>query len=419
VQNGDATAGDIPYTYTDGAFSSGAGTMHNIAIPTGISASGTATGTRASGPFAILDTVYQGLQTILGVAPNTSFPDLVIAWGNTVSLGTFFSSGSPQYISLLSGLTADTDEFDQHVIAHEFGHYIEFNFSRSDSIGGAHTFGEKLDPRLAFGEGFGYAFAGIVLNNTDARDTATNNGNSFSTGFNIETNPPTNQVGSNEDYGCWCSETSVYSVLWDLYDSAADANDTVAMGFAPLWNVLVNAQRTTPAFTTIFPFVTALKAARPGDVAAINTLLLAQNIDGTDAWGAGETHVPTSVPSNAALPLYTTITRGGGAVTLRTVNDAGTDNKLGDHRFLRFTPATSVTANISVATTNASNDPDFRMRRSGTLVLLENDPPPGPETGTVAVTANTTYVLDVYDCDNGCSTPQGTSGDFDLTVTIN
>ena len=99
----------------------------------------------------------------------------------------------------------------------------------------------------------------------------------------------------------------MWSILWDLYDSAADANDTLALGFAPIWNVLTGAQRTTPAFTTIFSFITALKAARPGDAAAINTLVAAQNIDGIDAFATGETHVPTNdVAAAAALPLFTT-----------------------------------------------------------------------------------------------------------------
>jgi len=418
VQNGES--GDAPYTYTDGPFNSVSGTTHDIDIPTGINDSGTATGARASGPFAILDTIYQGLQTVLDVAPDTNFPDLIVAWGSNASLGTFFSPEGPQYISLLSSLNADTDEFDQHVIAHEFGHYIEFNFSRTDSIGGQHAFGEKIDPRVAFGEGFGYAFAGMVLNNTDARDTATNNGNSFSTGFDIETNPPTSPIGApDDDYGCWCSESSVYSLLWDFYDSAADANDNIALGFAPLWSIMVGEQRTTPAYTTIFPFVTALKAAHPLDAAAINTLLAAQNINGTDAWGSGESHVPTSIPAIAALPLYTTITRGGGPVILHTVNNEGVDNKLGNHRFLRFATATSATVAVSVSTTNPSNNPDFTMKRRSTYVLYEDDLSPGPETGTTAVTNGTTYVLDVYDCDNGCPGSEELGGDYDLTVMIN
>ena len=148
------------------------------------------------------------------------------------------------------------------------------------------------------------------------RATAANdNGDLWSGVFNVETNPPTTPVGGNDNYGCWCSESSVWSILWDLYDNAADANDGIALGFQPIWNVLTGAQRTTPAYTTIFPFITALKAARPGDAGAINTLVAAQNIDATsiDAFATGETHVPTNVSAADALPLYTTITASGAA----------------------------------------------------------------------------------------------------------
>jgi hypothetical protein len=418
----DGTSGTNPYTFTDPAsFNSSAGTAHNVAIPTGISAAGVATGTRASAPFAILDTVYQGIQTIVGVAPTSNFPALIVDWGSQAT-GTFFFSGNPQYIALMSDLATDTDEFDQHVIAHEFGHYIENHFSRADNIGGPHGVGDKLDPRVAFGEGFGYAFAAIVLNDPVARDSANDNGDLWSGVFNVETNPSTTPVGGNDNYGCWCSESSVWSILWDLSDSAADANDGVALGFQPIWDVLTGAQRTTPAHTTIFPFITALKAARPLDAGAINTLVAAQNIDATniDAFATGETHVPTNISAADVLPLYTTITASGTPVVLRNVNDAGVENKLGNHRFLRFTPNISGSVTVTLNSSNTNNaDPDFRMQRAGTFVLIREDPPPQPETGTVSVTAGTTYVLDVYDCANGCSGEQGVAGDYNLSVTIN
>ena len=202
-----------------------------------------------------------------GVAPTTNFPALIVDWG--ISRPERSSLRAPPSTSRCCPISPrDTDEFDQHVVAHEFGHYIEHNFSRADNIGGSHGLGDKLDPRVAFGEGFGYAFAAIVLNGPDARDSGKNNSDFFSTNFPIEDNPQTNPVGApNDDYGCWCSESSVWSILWDLYDTAADANDTLALGFAPMWQVLTGPQRTTPAFTTIFPFITALKVARPGDAA--------------------------------------------------------------------------------------------------------------------------------------------------------
>jgi len=121
------------------------------------------------------------------------------------------------------------------------------------------------------------------------------------------------------------------------------------------------------------------------------------------------------------LPLYTTITRGFPVTGLRNVNDAGIINKLGNHRFLRFTPTASATVTVTLSSSNTNNaDPDFTMQRAGTFVVVERDGPPQPETGETPVTANTDYVLDVYDCGNGCLNNQGnTAGDYDLSVSIN
>jgi hypothetical protein len=422
VQDGET--GNNPYAYTEPTpFNSSAGVAHDVAIPTGIGSSGTATGTRASGPFAILDTIYQGIQTVIGVAPNSVFPTLVVDWGSQAD-GTFFQGGSIQRIALLSDLTEDTDEFDQHVIAHEFGHYIEYNFSRADNIGGSHALGDKLDPRVAFGEGFGYAFAGMVLNDPNARDSYFDGTMQRAAGFDLEFNPPANPAGAlGGNYGCWCSESSVWSILWDLYDNSADANDTLALGFGPIWNVLIGPQATTPAFTTIFSFITALKAQNGGSTTAINTLVAAQNIDAAtiDAYGSTETHFPASVPSVAALPLYTTANLGGPAVVLRNVDDAGRHNKLGNRRFIRFNVPTSRSVTITATSSNANApDIDFRVFQfsSGFFRSGEDPPSENPEVETFTAAAGD-YVLEVYDCANGCSSEQGTAGDYDLTVTVN
>jgi hypothetical protein len=431
----DGIAGNSPYTHRTAAFGSAAGVTRNIDIPTGISASGTATGaTRPSGPFAILDTVYTAQQAVIGVSPAIVFPALIVDWG-TQNAGTFFSTQTNQHIALLADLTEDTDEFDQHVVAHEFGHYIESNFSRADNIGGAHGLGDRLDPRVAFGEGFGYAFAAIVLNDPIARDSffgdvTPNDGIvnpvHASGGFNVETNPSTSPPGiGNDREGCWCSESSVWSILYDIYDSPADGNDTLALGLQPIWNVLIGDQKNTPALTTIFSFVTALKASQPGSAAAINTLVGAQNIDAANinAFATTETHFPNSgtvaVAQTAALPIYTTTTLGAASTVLRNVDDAGNYNKVGNHRFVRFNVPSARNVTIDLATSNATNnDPDYVIYRIGDFVNSGENPPPGPENHTFNLAAGD-YVLDVYDCANGCSGEQGTAGDYDLTLTIN
>ena len=412
------------YSYTDPTtVNSNNGTGHNIDIPSGISTTGTVTGTRASAPFAILDTVYKGKLLVLSAAPNTNFPELVLDWAPTNPGGqTYFdSSQDPQLIVLSADPAEDTDEFDQHVIAHEFGHYIEANYSRADNIGGSHGLGDKLDIRVAFGEGFGYAFGAMALGDPVSVDTFVFNGNNVSSTFDVEDNPPT----LNDSDGCWCSESSVWAVLWDLYDSSVDPNDAVALGFTPLWNVLITPQRTTPAFTSLFSFITAVKAANPAQAAAIDTLVSAQNTSTiTDIWGTGETHAPSNVASAAALPIYTDITIGGPAVQVLNVDDAGTYNTLGSRRYMRFTVNSTRTVTITANSSNPSvdKDTDFIVWRNGEVVALGFDPKEeNPETETFSATPGT-YLIDVYDCANGCDSPQGTlstPGDYTITVTVN
>ncbi len=421
----DGVPGTNPYTFTSAAFNSNVSTQ-DVVIPSGFDSSGNATGVRASGPFAILDTLYTAIQAVTGVAPTANFPALIVDWGSQTA-GTFFSTSGGQHIALMGDLTEDTDEFDQHVVAHEFGHYIERNFSRSDSIGGPHAVGDLLDPRVAFGEGFGYAFAAIVLNDPLVRDTYFDqNGAPQGGGFSVEINPPNLSTAGP---GCWCSETSVWSILWDLYDSSSDGSDGITLGLGPIWEVLTStapttSHRATPAVTSIFSFITALKAAQPGQAAAIDTLVSAQNIVAStiNAFAATETTNPLTPPNNA-LPVFTDIVVGTPVVLRSTGSAERRYNKLGNRRFLRFTPASTGTVTLTLSTTNTAptRDPDFLVFSSGALVRQgTNSSAEYPETETFSVTGGSTYIIDAYDCANGCDPDEpGTQGDYDLTVTIN
>ena len=418
VQNG--ITGTAPYSYTTASFSSTAGTK-NVDVPTGIASNGSAppqVSDRASGPFAILDTIYTGMQKVLGVEPSANFPELIVDWG-VQTVGSHFlppPSGT-QYIRLLADLTEDADEFDQHVIAHEFGHYIEHNFSRADNIGGSHALGEKLDMRVAFGEGFGYAFAAIVLDDPVVRDGFVNAGTQVSGIFNVENNPVS---------GCWCSESSVAAILWDLYDTGAEGTDNITVPFSTLWSLLVTPQRVTPAFTSIFSYITALKAAQPALNGVINSLVSGQNINSSTIDAFATTEV--TAPFSGMLPLYADISKGGGAVSVRSIDDGGYYNKAGNSGYFRFVPSVSGPVTVSLTTTNtdAFRDPDFVVWNTGVDVRLGfGGSSEYPETETFNVTAGQTYVIEAYDCANGCavedsdSTPPGVHGDYTLTMTIN
>ena len=159
--NSDAVYGGITAAInleTDNSF--------DVNIPSGWSGSATSgsySSTRMAAPFAILDDIYTSVAKFNTARSGISFPELKVNWSiNNIAssgdksdgiIGTSHWDGSELYI--LGKADSDTDEYDTHVIVHEWGHYFENKLGRSDNIGGSHvTFGDVLDPRVAFGEGW-------------------------------------------------------------------------------------------------------------------------------------------------------------------------------------------------------------------------------------------------------------------------
>jgi hypothetical protein len=405
VRNGDRASGNL-YAHDGAAFNSGAGTTADVEIPSGWDAAmRRPNGTRASAPFAILDTIYRAMEFVRIVAPGADFPPLTIDWSTSNTPGqTFYTRDlNGSRLSLSGQADADIDEFDAHTIAHEFGHYIEDRFSRSDSIGGAHTFGDRLDPRVAFGEGWGYAFAAMVLGDPQIRD-ALGAGQARELQFNIEEDVSLNQG--------WYSEGSVQEILWDLFDEANDGTDAVALGFAPLWSVMTNPQISTNALTSIFSFVTALKQQLPAQAGAVDAIVSDEaTVSSTmDVFATTETN---NAQSQDVLPVYTPIEVGGTALTVRSTDDFGTDNKLSNSRFLRFVPNSS-SVRIT-ATADAGRDPDVLVLRRGDVIAVGVTP--ANEDFTVRVTPGDTYVIETYDCGNAECGPQQ-PGDIDIRVAV-
>lgn len=374
------------------------------------------TGTRAAAPFAILDTVYSAKELILTASANAAFPALNLYWSttnkptknlfctNSGDIGTtFYTAGvadagnCTQGGALLAGIyvlgdftQGDTDEFDQNVIAHEYGHYIEDKFSRSDSIGGQHGAGDRLDLRVAFGEGWGNAYSGMVLADPVYRDSFGGISNEF--GFNLETD---NLVAEG-----WFSEFSVGEILWDIFDSVADGNDQVSLGFPPIFSVLTGAQRQTDALTSIFPFADSLRAANPTQAAGINALLSGESISVSDAFANNELN-DGGVGNPDVVPIYTTnVTLNAGPVQVCTNASVGTYNKIGNRRFLRLDLAAAATVNIAatgLVGTQASPPPDPDV-----ILWTRGVPFASEEFGTQEVLTRPlgsgTHVIELYEC---------------------
>lgn len=357
----------------------------NLHAPSGSDGS-SYTSARRAAPFAILDTVYKSMQLVLSVQSTVNFPALTIEWSETNSAGSYYTN---QTISLY-GYLLDTDEYDEHVIAHEWGHYFQDMFSRDDSIGGPHSGGDILDIRVAFSEGFGNAFSAMVLGDSLYRDSQ-----GLTAGFTI------NVESNNCNNDGWYNECSVQSVLYDFYDMDSDTNDAFNLGFGEIYQVLVDVDklRDSDAFTSLFSFITAFKSLPSivGSESAIDNLLDAQSITssimddfGTTATVAGGSSIP--------LPPYllgTDVFSGATQVCSSSVH--GGYNGLGVSRYVRFTVPSTTSYLFQASKVNGLNsaDPDMYLYHKGQLLAAGESWNTNSESFAAALEVGKEYILEL------------------------
>jgi len=322
------------------------------------------TGIRQSAPFAILDSIYHAMKKVLEADPNAFFPKLKVNWSvNNVPNGTgnenelrdgligttHFDGEESLYI--LGKENLDTDEFDDHIIVHEWGHYFEEKFSRADSIGGSHGSGDRLDIRVSFGEGWGNAWSAIATDNPIYFDTQ---GVRQSDGFYMDI-----ENGESLIKGFF-SEDSIQHILYDIYDSNDDGADRLSMGFKPIYKTLTTFQKNTKAFTSIFTFIKGLEEQNPSKMDKIDTILESENIS----------HINDIYGSNIDSNLYGDIvdlSNGYGCTSGRY----GIFNKLYNHKYLRFNIEESGYYQIEVVQNNGSgSDPDFGVYKTSPFTHL-------------------------------------------------
>jgi hypothetical protein len=456
------------YVMDSAVFNSG---TTDISRPTMVAGTGwggsSYTGPRVAAPFAILDSIYRAMQLILGEEPSASFPALDAYWspdnGTTPRTGSFedsFANGNlgvsfyfrgpigngtivGPSLFLLGKDGDDTEEFDRHVIVHEWGHYFEDIFSRSDSIGGSHGLGDILDKRVAFGEGWATALSAIVLDDPSYCDSLWFGGVLRGFEINAENEP------ANSDEG-WYNEVSVIKFLYDLWDTEADiAADSGSIGFGPIFDVMTGPQVFTEAFTSVFSFATELKQVS-GEDAFIDALLTHYGINSNvDIWGSNETNDSDSGNLvNDVFPLYTALNLGvTERVCVNSQFDTSRDgNKLSEHRYLRFDLLSRSSVTMSVTTVSADgaapsspadpnfdctsldpgdplahtySDPDFYLWTRGDLYWIGGSCEPNSEVGTTGLLDPGTYVIDLNefrheDADTAESYPSRVC--FDVTV---
>jgi hypothetical protein len=460
----DNTAGNALYAIDSQAVSpSSSSVTVNVNARTGYSASTrNLTGQRESAPFAILDMIWRAKELVQQAEPGLALPAVDVFWSTrnsnalptacfgdpnpqTGEIGTSFYIGGdvsaargPGCATISRGIYVlgdssgdlgdDLDEFDPSVIAHEFGHYYEDAFSRSDSMGGPHSLSSRLDMTLAFSEGWGNAFQGFVLEEGFYRDAVGTAGRS-GFGFTLEadaTRPFVESVG-------FYSESSVMDFLWDIYDSVDDGGDSVSLGFAPIHRVMREDMRGSAALTTIYVMATGLAAQSPASEAGIRQRLSRETISGFGEFGDGESAVAEDAE---AVPVYRTVAFGVPQTIVSTARFADPDfpdlrgfNRLGARRYFRIDVSPAGRLNV-VAQGAVGTDPDFNLLRNGipfdqSLCPAgedcdgENDSlSDGREAASYPGLAAGTYVLEVYDCSNLGASCRDTPGPGERSITV-
>lgn len=218
-----------------------------------------ATGNVAGGAFNILDKILDANEFLrtntescgatFSCTAFTVAPLVYTYWSPGVNPGRYFGIGPLSFylperneLYILGGSNgdidnSDTDHFDNTIILHEYGHYIENRYSITNSPGGEHNGDNILDPRLAWGEAWANFFQVQVTGIPFYRDT-------FGTPLG------TNGVFVNENLESGSADTpteaeegnfrefSVTRALVDLLDADdGSAPDDIQATFEEFWSV--------------------------------------------------------------------------------------------------------------------------------------------------------------------------------------
>lgn len=230
-----------------------------------------ADGSLEGGAFNILDQMLNANIWLRTATANcsSSFPEckpfqvapkIQAYWTRGFNPGTYFGGSAISFylhgqsqLFILGGLNGDVDNsdddhFDNSVIIHEYGHFIEDMFARTSSPGGSHNGNSIIDPRLAWGEGWANFFQASVTGIPVYRDTyGTPKGmNGVFLNENLEN--PQHDLPANPGEGLY-HEFSISRALWDIIDphpishqgtNEGPGTDNVTAPFFELWTVFTS-----------------------------------------------------------------------------------------------------------------------------------------------------------------------------------
>ena len=244
--------------------------------------------TEMAGALHLLDTVLRGALAVHAWT-GERVPPFYAYWGRGVTTEWSYYraqrvAGSGRYsVELLGGEpgrqgSTDTDEHDEAIILHEFGHFVMDVMTSDSSHGGTHPGGVLLDPGLAWEEGRASWFACAVLGNPIYVDTiGLEPQGSLRLAENLESQSADGPRGMG-------SEAGVMEILWDLSDGGPSDlpfalpdtdNDGVALGPAAVFGAMRTLAQQPGAYPDVTTFLRHLVRTNLADGLTVKNLLLA------------------------------------------------------------------------------------------------------------------------------------------------
>jgi hypothetical protein len=415
----DNTAANVLYALTEStASSTDARPRRDLHAASGL-ANGTYSAGRVAAPFAVLDTACKAMNAVLAGRNATQFGPLTFFWStkNTSDdngtlqhgkIGGAFFDRAAVAIYLRGDAAVNTDEFDEMVIAHEFGHFVTQTLSRSDSIGGDHSLLDYEDPRVAFDEGWATAFAGLALREPIYRDSdevATVSSPTREFYFDIRQRFPHANIPTG-----WFSESSMQRALYTLGSSVAVGGN--GMGLNALLQTLAGNYKQTEALASIFSYGDLLKREQSTYANAIASALNLEQINGDviTAFADNENHAL----SNLDLPVYEVLDALGNKQSVCSSNAYGTENMLSNRRYLQFIPLQTARYRFSIKPLNSGGVAGFQLLDRGSSISYVEG-----STGGATLSANSgsvlqsgrSYVLSVFHVGNTIKDTSIAAGD--------
>lgn len=223
-----------------------------------------ADGSLEGGAFNILDKILDAnaflrtetnncSATFTNCVPFSVAPLVTVYWAKGVNPGTYFGLSALSFyvpgeskLYILGGINgnvddSDTDHFDDTIIIHEYGHFIEDIYSSSDSPGGAHSGNTILDPRLAWGEAWANYFQAAVTGNFIYRDTFGTTEGTSGVFFNENLESGTIDTTATPGEGNF-REFSITRALVDYTDVANEGpgTDQLTTSFSEFWTLFAS-----------------------------------------------------------------------------------------------------------------------------------------------------------------------------------